>query len=135
VDDLADLPKRIRGIPILGGDGYHRGVCEADDQTVFGGCVFVLCLGDETFSSIVVGLALPTSDTHTSAQDVLTWHSLSLSLAPRGREGVVEIPFSWERGSWYIPASAVFCLVARVVCLALDNLDERLHGQHRHLEN
>jgi hypothetical protein len=91
VDDLADLKAKLGNSSKDGEGWYHRGVCEADDEAVFGGGIFILCLGDETFAGIVVCLALPTSDTHTSAQHVLTQHSLSLSLARGGREGVGEI--------------------------------------------
>ena len=45
--------------------GYFRGdnladdvaIGEADDEAVFGGIVFVLGLGDETFTSVVISLA------------------------------------------------------------------------------
>ena len=49
---------------------YHGGVGESDDETVFGGCIAVLSLCDESLSCVVIGFAFPTLHTQISACSV-----------------------------------------------------------------
>ena len=65
MDDLADLVLR-RG---QGARTYHGSVCEADDETILGSCVFILGLSDESLSGIVVRLPLSTI-THTQISSI-----------------------------------------------------------------
>ena len=50
----------------LDGIRYHSGVCESDDETVFGSGISVLGLGDKSLSCVVVGFAFPTLQTQIS---------------------------------------------------------------------
>ena len=66
MDDLADLHINT----ISRERTYHGGVGESDDETVFGSCIAVLGLCDESLSCVVIGFAFPTLQTQISVCSV-----------------------------------------------------------------
>ena len=101
----------------VGWGSYNCGICESYYEPVFRCSITVLGLSDETFSRIIIGFAFST------IHDRSVLHT------------VYWVPFSLRRGCrGIVPATTVFCLVAREVRLALDVFDEGLATSQKSLD-
>jgi hypothetical protein len=88
---------------------YHSCIGYADNKTVFRRGITILGLSDKTFPCIVIRFTLPTLHTQISFCSVM------------------RVPFSeWRGCRGSVPATTVFCLIAREVSLRFDDFDEWL---------